>query len=294
MSTKQTKCPECSTTYKVSVTQLTVAQGMVCCPKCDTNFNALKNLVQMDFLQTQHLERELNLQERDTSPDADVLHISGDTWSHREDTLLNIFDRKIEQSNINLRTYLNNLNYFNSENLDQLPVNLPAEPLNIVTKKVRKRTHPVLIWGTISIIVALGTLATLILKKPEIMHDSPTLTKVFTYSCTYLDCVIVDQRYYQFSFNKVRLRRINKHQTDFSGELVNSYERSLFVPNLVVTLKDSDQQVVDVYILKPEEYLIESLTGIQRIPTRSPFKFQFSLPVDRKSFSGYSLEIKKQ
>ncbi|WP_409364728.1 MJ0042-type zinc finger domain-containing protein, partial [Escherichia coli] len=27
MSEKQTKCPECLTTYKVSVAQLTVAQG---------------------------------------------------------------------------------------------------------------------------------------------------------------------------------------------------------------------------------------------------------------------------
>ena len=292
MSTKQTKCPECSTTYKVSVTQLTVAQGMVCCPKCDTNFNALKNLVQMEFLQTQHLEREINLEEREASTDADVLHLT-DTWSNREENLLDIFDRKIEQSNINLRTYLNNLNYFSNEPFEQLPTSAPALPLDVVTKKPRKRIHPVIIWTVISIIVGIGTLGTLILKKPEIMHDSPTLTKVFTHACVYLDCVIVDERYYQMSINKVKVRRVNKHQTDFSGELVNSYQRSLFVPNLIVTLK-KDDAIVEQYNLKPEEYLIESLSGIRRIPTRSPFKFQFSLPVNRKSFDSYSLEIQKQ
>ncbi|HJE54435.1 MAG TPA: DUF3426 domain-containing protein, partial [Acinetobacter pseudolwoffii] len=45
MSDKRTHCPTCSTTYKVTVAQLTIAQGMVCCPKCTTSFNALSHLV---------------------------------------------------------------------------------------------------------------------------------------------------------------------------------------------------------------------------------------------------------
>ncbi len=45
MSEKQTYCPNCFTKYKVSVAQLTVARGMVCCAKCSTNFNALTHLV---------------------------------------------------------------------------------------------------------------------------------------------------------------------------------------------------------------------------------------------------------
>jgi len=45
------------------------------------------------------------------------------------------------------------------------------------------------------------------------------------------------------------------------------------------------------YNLKPQEYLIESLVKIQRIPQNSPFKFEFVLPVDRKDFDNYSLEI---
>lgn len=41
MNEKQTRCPKCLTVYKVSLTQLTVAQGMVCCPKCNLNFGAV-------------------------------------------------------------------------------------------------------------------------------------------------------------------------------------------------------------------------------------------------------------
>ena len=45
MSNKQTFCPSCSTTYRISVAQLTISQGMVCCAKCSHTFNALSHLV---------------------------------------------------------------------------------------------------------------------------------------------------------------------------------------------------------------------------------------------------------
>ncbi len=53
MPEKHTLCPECKTIYKVSVTQLTVAQGMVCCPRCDTTFNALLHLISTEQLPVQ-------------------------------------------------------------------------------------------------------------------------------------------------------------------------------------------------------------------------------------------------
>ncbi|KKZ49526.1 hypothetical protein UO01_06510, partial [Acinetobacter baumannii] len=52
MNEKQTRCPKCLTVYKVSLTQLTVAQGMVCCPKCNLSFNALTNLVNVEQPET--------------------------------------------------------------------------------------------------------------------------------------------------------------------------------------------------------------------------------------------------
>ena len=48
MTQKQTRCPNCQTVYKVSVTQLTISQGMVCCPKCSAEFNALVHLVKIE------------------------------------------------------------------------------------------------------------------------------------------------------------------------------------------------------------------------------------------------------
>ncbi len=126
MNEKQTRCPKCLTVYKVSLTQLTVAQGMVCCPKCNLNFNALTNLVNIEL------------------PEATNSSVLADgsiqtrymTHSH----VLDIFDQKVENSNIDLLTYLNNLNYFHNEPINALPnLNLAEQatsPNRIMVKSI--------------------------------------------------------------------------------------------------------------------------------------------------------------
>ena len=111
MSDKQTRCPNCSTIYKVTVTQLTVAQGMVCCPKCCAEFNALLNLNRPkdETVQQPPLGRVFD-------------HVPMVLEDHpTENHVLDIFDRKPQSSNINLKTYLNNLNTFNNDPLTQFP-----------------------------------------------------------------------------------------------------------------------------------------------------------------------------
>ena len=120
MAEKQTRCPTCASIYKVSVAQLTVAQGMVCCPKCSENFNALLYLLTVS---TQQESKTFHSLENSPPTQEELI-----TTSHQIEThLLDIFDRKIENSNIDLRTYLNNLNYFNND-----PISLVIEP-NLTT-----------------------------------------------------------------------------------------------------------------------------------------------------------------
>src|SRR5215813_12816363 len=117
MSDKQTRCPNCATIYKVTVTQLTVAQGMVCCPKCGAEFNALLNLYQakLDVVSPSSQNQAF-----DNTP---VVMMDYPAEKH----VLDIFDRKIESSNINLRTYLNNINSFNHDPIAHFPsLNLSA------------------------------------------------------------------------------------------------------------------------------------------------------------------------
>ena len=106
MSDKRTHCPTCSTTYKVTVAQLTVAQGMVCCPKCTTSFNALshlvtetRNSVTASMSHAQSSSSEFSKTDAQNRPG--VYHTD---QQHRH-SLLQIFDQKVEHSNIDLETY---------------------------------------------------------------------------------------------------------------------------------------------------------------------------------------------
>ena len=110
MSEKQTYCPNCLTKYKVTVAQLTVAKGMVCCAKCSTNFNALIHLVAQ---KAELAKSESNAVMSITADYAQNNDSYENIFTDQEPPakhLLDIFDRKVENSNIDLKTYLNNLN----------------------------------------------------------------------------------------------------------------------------------------------------------------------------------------
>lgn len=87
---QQTQCPQCHTIYKVTTIQLTVAQGMVCCAKCLATFNALTQLVDL-------APSQINAQKA-TTPIAPL-------------SPFNIFQAKVEHSDIDLECYLNHLSY---------------------------------------------------------------------------------------------------------------------------------------------------------------------------------------
>ena len=99
MSEKQTYCPNCFTKYKVSVAQLTVARGMVCCAKCSTNFNALTHLV-VD--KEEPCSTTLSIPSASPTQAIEITEPLIDA-PQSEQHLLDIFDRKVENSNIDLK-----------------------------------------------------------------------------------------------------------------------------------------------------------------------------------------------
>ena len=103
---KQTRCPSCHRIYKVTVPQLTVAQGMVCCEKCDHNFNALLNLLS-DSDPNLNDDIQNTLQHKKS-----FLNRPSQTMQRSAPQDLEIFNRMVQHSNLDLRHYLNQINYF--------------------------------------------------------------------------------------------------------------------------------------------------------------------------------------
>lgn len=296
MSDKQTSCPKCLTIYKVSVAQLTVAQGMVCCPKCSMTFNALSHL--SAGLISESVEEKMprfdeyptSISTPISSANAEMIHFDfsqSAALTMSTSSLLNIFNLKIEHSNIDLKTYLNNLNYFSTEPIGNYPAMNLAE--NHPSKPQRSSLY-YLLWGIINFSLLALLCFQYLWFNPNVINNSPALGATYNKVCLILNCNSLQERYSLISVNKLKVKRIGSHETQFSGELINYHDTSLPLPDIKVILK-VDGEVDSSYQLHANEYLIDSLIGIKRIPKNSPFQFKFSLPVSRKSFNHYSLEI---
>ena len=201
--------------------------------------------------------------------------------------LLEIFDRKIEHSNIDLKTYLNNLNYFSTDPIGNFPaLNLAEKDLD---HKPRTPMYYVM-WGIINIALILLLLFQFFWFNPQYLRSSPKLATSFNQVCALFKCEIQQENYTLISTNKVKAKRIAKNKTLFTGELINYHDKSLPLPTLKVILREQGAETGN-FTLQPKEYLADNLVGIERIPQQRPFKIHFELPVDRKSFDDYSLEI---
>lgn len=283
MSEKQTRCPKCSTVYKVTLSQLSVAQGMVCCPKCVINFNALTNLLETDSEATPTpVNRSLF---SSIQPDS--------SFAEKQMQILRIFDQKIENSNIDLLTYLNNLNYFNTEPVTALPnLNLSEDAL-LIEQENNDKQHGWLyytLWGIGNIALILVFAFQILWFNPKLMHESPALNQMFNYVCGVFNCKISNEQYQSLSFEKVKLKRVEQDATGFSGVLLNQDANSVVLPPIKVILKQNGEAISST-VLKPQDYLVDSLKTIQRIPSNSPFRFEFIIPKSKNSFNDYSLEF---
>lgn len=287
MSEKQTYCPNCFTKYKVSVAQLTVARGMVCCAKCSTNFNALTHLVvEKDQSSSTTSTSSSNFDDKNPQSNetsAETLMAGQPPKQH----LLDIFDRKVENSNIDLKTYLNNLNYFSTDPIGTYPALNWSEKSE---QENKKSSWNYVLWGIVNLCLISLLIFQFFWFNPKILNNSPVFSALFNTACQAFKCSVMEQNYRLISTNKVKIKQISKKETQFTGELINYHSKSLALPIIKVNLKDNGE-IISSYSFQPSEYLIDSLTGIQRIPQNSPFKFKFSLPVERKSFDTYSLEI---
>lgn len=287
MSEKQTYCPNCFTKYKVSVAQLTVARGMVCCAKCSTNFNALTHLVvEKDQSSSTTSTSSSNFDDKNPQSNetsAETLMAGQPPKQH----LLDIFDRKVENSNIDLKTYLNNLNYFSTDPIGTYPALNWSEKSE---QEDKKSSWNYVLWGVVNLCLISLLIFQFFWFNPKILNNSPVFSALFNTACQTFKCSAMEQNYRLISTNKVKIKKISKKETQFTGELINYHSKSLALPIIKVNLKDNGE-IISSYSFQPSEYLIDSLTGIQRIPQNSPFKFKFSLPVERKSFDTYSLEI---
>ena len=284
MNKKQTQCPECTTIYKVSVAQLTIAQGMVCCPKCSHSFNGLLNLVEISTAQHLPEAAEPALLHHDYEHEVSD-HVLARSYSQQH--LLDIFDRKIEQSNIDLHTYLNNLNYFSSDPIYQFPsLKLSERELHVPEKR---SLGYYILWSSINLVLV-GFLAFQMLWfNPDFVARYPSLNHGLLFACNLIDCQRFEQRYEYIHISQFKITTHAQGQQIFSGILINQDTKSMPLPNLRLRFENDTGSVEYLYL--PEDYLESKYQGIERIPSNTPFGFNFRLALPKNQIQNPRLEI---
>lgn len=286
MSDKHTQCPDCETTYKVSVIQLTVAQGMVCCPKCLNSFNALTYLVH-----STHIPQTIAAASyyQDLSQN---LSVKKSTLPSLENPIDTIFSWKPKNSNIDLRIYLNNLAQFNHHPISNTPLlNLSSNTHEYSQHKSRKKTLLYyLIWPASNIICLSILLFQILWFNPNLNERYPLLNALFSKTCAILHCDTTNQHYYQIKIEDLTVQHNTHDSILFSGVLINHYKKSLELPKIQVKFRKNRIETA-TYVILPHQYLNPSLSGIRRIPKESPYPFKFTIPNFHQPYDHYHLEI---
>lgn len=284
MSDKQTQCPNCHSLYSVAVPQLTVAQGMVCCPKCHHQFNALLYLYNTEPTYLRPDDHPVPLQPRTflkrTKLSQTQAPIAG----------LKILERCVDNSNLDLRHYLNNLNYFHHDALHIFPSLNVSKNREMANQRKRKpRFTYYLTWGVINLSLLLLFVFQILWFNPKLLERSETLNKLFTTACHWVHCETLDQRYHKIQIEHIKIEPTLENRTQITGVLMNYHTESLKLPKLKITLYKGDRFYV--HTVSPSEYLVHSLDGIGRIPAGQPFTFKFTFTQPFNENWQYKIQI---
>lgn len=289
MSEKQTYCPECLSVYKVTVPQLTVAQGMVCCPKCAHHFNAFAFLSERND---------------PTAPQSNVDLLSQRSFYQRgfqnpnlasqnklNDDVMAIFDLQVKHSNLNLRQYLNHLDYLQHAPTHYFPgLNLSSNSPYAISHNVYARSLLFyLFWGLLNLSLILLLMFQILWLNPNVVDRNPQLKTWLNQGCLILNCQTIDQRYQQMEILNLQIEARSPNQTRFSGELISHYTTSLKLPLLKISYTKNNQSYSKIYAAN--EYLVTRLNGISRIPRELPYEFEFVLTEPYQPTNVYQIEI---
>lgn len=180
--TKQTRCPNCHRLYRVSIPQLTVAQGMVCCEKCNYDFNALLNLLPDAEYQLNHAKNKTSQQRIAFTYIQPALHTS-------KPQDLEIFTRSVQNSNLDLKDYLNKIKYREHQSIAYFPtLNLSSKHVSLPSKSPVRSFHYYLAWGSINLSLILLFIFQVLWFNPALIERHPFLNVWLNQTCQILHC----------------------------------------------------------------------------------------------------------
>ena len=286
MSDIQIQCPQCKTRYLVSPIQLSLSQGHVCCTACLFEFNAYQTL-QVKEMDVPHPSLSvLDHEESLPDPTQDIPH----------NAALEIFDRKIEASNIDLRTYLNNSQYFYLDRTP-LPEFLPESSLTAIQASSKPILQGSNRWISLILIILNTALLLLIISQILIYNDPnngltnrfPWFKQAYHSICSLAHCRT--EHINNLESTVIQAQKDANNQLTLNGKITNTGQtiQNFPVLNITVNSSDIDQQNL---IFMPEQYIPSQLIHQVYIQPNQEFSFHLTLPIETPDLQSVQLSLK--
>lgn len=275
---KQTQCPQCLTFYHVSLIQLSLAQGMVCCPKCGCTFNALTYLVQYE-VEPENKKNNINLNHLfKNAPLNTPAHIS------------NLYNQKAQHSNIDLYTYLNSLKQ------TEIDLIYPKPNLNLSDQQDKKQNNysssHYLFWGVLNLVLLIFLTLQILISNARVGANLPWLAQPIQTVCSFVSCPNHILGFQFLIVEHVSIQAQSRQKSRISGQIFNQSTQDLVLPHLRLRLLNNKKEVFSQTYL-PLNYVNFEHKTIQSISPNQPLSWQIIVPLSQKQFDEYQIEIVK-
>ncbi len=270
-----TRCPECTTTFRVLPAQLSARGGRVRCGKCSKVFDGLANLVQDPPPATVD----------EPSPQIGLFDPRGRPTTEASAAAV---DRENADATQHAKADASAVPVAagTSEGTDEgpLPEFLEERP---APRQFR------LVWGFLSLLAALLLAAQAVFQyRTEIAAASPEARAYLERACRMLDCELRLPRH-------VALMRIESSEVEADARRANVLVLNAVVrnnamfaqefPSIVLTLTDESDQPVVRRVLAPAEYLADARSAARGIPAGGEETLRLHLATKVRA-TGYRLE----
>ncbi|MHA3102944.1 MJ0042-type zinc finger domain-containing protein [Acinetobacter sp. ANC 3791] len=255
----QTQCPNCKTQYLISPTQLSIAQGMVCCAKCDHNFNAYELLSHSPYV----IQLDSHFQNV-TLLTHHQIHERGGA-----ETVLAIFDRKLDSSNTDLLNYLNSHQFSEEHQFDfKKPDSFFNFSKNTSTRFFNLSIHVFLF--VLNIIVFGFVVSQITNNNNDLKQQFPLLAIFSTHTCSMVKCSTKTVNALQ-----VETTHIDEDYpglTTITGKLVNNSDHPQSLPSIQIVTAQK------VFSFMPTHYLPLQQQHKQHVEAKQTQYFRIDIP----------------
>ncbi|WP_111892047.1 MJ0042-type zinc finger domain-containing protein [Acinetobacter sp. MB5] len=267
----QTQCPDCNTRYLVSPTQLSIAAGMVCCPKCEYHFNAYGSLKYPTHTQTEHNHQNVNLSHH-------RIHERGS-----ETAILSIFERKLDSSSVDLLNYLNSYRFNEDHGLQFIQDDsFFSFSKNPSTKLVNFTIHVFLLM--LNLLLFGLVISQITNNNSGLKQQFPILANFSIQTCNLVKCST--QTGDELKIEATRIHQDYPNLTTITGKFVNYSDHPQSLPHLQVI---TTQKIFD---FTPKLYLLPSQQNQQHIATQQALFFRIDVPLNSVN-QQFKLKLKK-